>query len=622
MTVRGVGYKAGVRNPQGATDGRLHLPFRRPARTHLLAPVDPGTRRGRARGALGRGRLRRRLGAAPADPDRACSTHRVEPCWPRRTPRWPRPNRAARRRAAPAATPTSSRPRWATCSSSAGGSRGSRWCSTGPVGADRAPIDEGAPILTPRPGHGQRSRVARSSTSARWPPPPGPTPASAPTGEPHRCRASSSAPSWCSRPTAASTRLYFLFPLDEEQETLALVTRALVTAALLLLILVAGLTWLVTRQVVTPGAAGAPGRRAAGGGAAAGAPAGHGRGRPRAAGDLVQPDGEQPAAPDPPARGAEPGPAAVRLRRLPRAADAAHHRPDGRRRAARRPAVLRPGDVARGRAAAERARPVRDAAGRPARDQPLRRRRRRARPRRGQPGRRRAPGRRPDPGAGRPAAHPRGGRRPATTRAWPRPTYDGWSGSCATWSPTPSTTPRRHDVVVHVAGDDQAAAIAVRDYGVGLRPGESAMVFNRFWRADPARARTSGGTGLGLSISLEDTHLHGGWLQAWGRLGEGSQFRLTLPRRAGTPLRQSPLPLVPMDAREVVGMRRAFAPRRGPADDAAGHHRLRRGPGHRSGRLGRRPGTHPARGRRGATGPAAPGGPVGPGGRDRRSCRR
>jgi two-component system, OmpR family, sensor histidine kinase MtrB len=109
------------------------------------------------------------------------------------------------------------------------------------------------------------------------------------------------------------------------------------------------------------------------------------------------------------------------------------------------------------------------------------------------------------------------------------------------------------DVVVLVGGDDQAAAIAVRDYGVGLKPGESAMVFNRFWRADPARARTSGGTGLGLSISLEDTHLHGGWLQAWGRLGEGAQFRLTLPRHAGTSLRQSPLPLVPSDAREVVG---------------------------------------------------------------------
>jgi two-component system sensor histidine kinase MtrB len=112
--------------------------------------------------------------------------------------------------------------------------------------------------------------------------------------------------------------------------------------------------------------------------------------------------------------------------------------------------------------------------------------------------------------------------------------------------------PARADVVVEVAGDDQAAAIAVRDYGVGLRPGESSMVFNRFWRADPARARTSGGTGLGLSISLEDAHLHGGWLQAWGRPGEGAQFRLTLPRHAGGVLRQSPLPLVPVDAPEPV----------------------------------------------------------------------
>ncbi|MGA8248259.1 MAG: MtrAB system histidine kinase MtrB [Nocardioides sp.] len=108
------------------------------------------------------------------------------------------------------------------------------------------------------------------------------------------------------------------------------------------------------------------------------------------------------------------------------------------------------------------------------------------------------------------------------------------------------------EIVVTVAADDQAAAIAVRDHGVGLGVGESAMVFNRFWRADPARARTSGGTGLGLAISLEDTHLHGGWLQAWGKPHEGAQFRLTLPRRAGQPLRHSPLPLVPDDASEVV----------------------------------------------------------------------
>jgi two-component system sensor histidine kinase MtrB len=105
-------------------------------------------------------------------------------------------------------------------------------------------------------------------------------------------------------------------------------------------------------------------------------------------------------------------------------------------------------------------------------------------------------------------------------------------------------------VVVRLESDDHAAAVVVRDYGVGLGPGESAMVFNRFWRGDPARARTSGGTGLGLSIALEDTHLHGGWLQAWGRPGQGAQFRLTLPRHTGDALRHSPLPLVPLDADE------------------------------------------------------------------------
>jgi two-component system sensor histidine kinase MtrB len=104
------------------------------------------------------------------------------------------------------------------------------------------------------------------------------------------------------------------------------------------------------------------------------------------------------------------------------------------------------------------------------------------------------------------------------------------------------------NVVVLVAANDHATALAVRDYGIGLKPGEAAMVFNRFWRADPARARTSGGTGLGLSISLEDAHLHGGWLQAWGEPGRGAQFRLTLPRLAGERIEASPLPLVPADA--------------------------------------------------------------------------
>jgi two-component system sensor histidine kinase MtrB len=104
------------------------------------------------------------------------------------------------------------------------------------------------------------------------------------------------------------------------------------------------------------------------------------------------------------------------------------------------------------------------------------------------------------------------------------------------------------DVVVTTAMDSDAVAVSVRDYGVGLRSGEEQKVFDRFWRADPARARNTGGTGLGLAISLEDARLHGGWLQAWGERGKGSVFRLTLPRVAGQKLVGSPLPLGPDEA--------------------------------------------------------------------------
>ncbi|MGQ5637919.1 MULTISPECIES: MtrAB system histidine kinase MtrB [unclassified Streptomyces] len=110
------------------------------------------------------------------------------------------------------------------------------------------------------------------------------------------------------------------------------------------------------------------------------------------------------------------------------------------------------------------------------------------------------------------------------------------------------------DVVVRLAAAGGAVAVAVRDYGVGLKPGEATRVFSRFWRADPARARTTGGTGLGLSIALEDARLHGGWLQAWGEPGGGSQFRLTLPRTADEPLRGSPIPLEPKDSRRNRGL--------------------------------------------------------------------
>ena len=120
-----------------------------------------------------------------------------------------------------------------------------------------------------------------------------------------------------------------------------------------------------------------------------------------------------------------------------------------------------------------------------------------------------------------------------------------------------------HPVTISLGINDTAVAVSVRDHGVGLRPGESGLVFNRFWRADPARARSTGGTGLGLAISLEDARLHEGWLQAWGEPGQGSCFRLTVPRRAGTPIDRSPLPLVP-DGQQALepgsGARLAITP--------------------------------------------------------------
>jgi len=100
-------------------------------------------------------------------------------------------------------------------------------------------------------------------------------------------------------------------------------------------------------------------------------------------------------------------------------------------------------------------------------------------------------------------------------------------------------------IVVWVDSDQHAVAIAVRDYGVGMTPAAMDRVFDRFWRADPSRQRVTGGTGLGLAIALEDAALHGGWLEVWSADGQGSCFRLTIPRVRGMVLQSSPLELPP-----------------------------------------------------------------------------
>ena len=157
-----------------------------------------------------------------------------------------------------------------------------------------------------------------------------------------------------------------------------------------------------------PGTGGRPDRAAALRGPARPADGGQRRGRPGPARRLVQPDGDQPAAPDRPAGGDVPAAAAVHLRRLARAAYAADHGTDGRRPDLRRAGRVRPGGGPQRRAAPGRARPVRGAAHRPAGDQPVRRRLRHARRRADRPGPGGAPGggaaRRPRRPAGRAAA--------------------------------------------------------------------------------------------------------------------------------------------------------------------------------------------------------------------------
>jgi two-component system sensor histidine kinase MtrB len=105
-------------------------------------------------------------------------------------------------------------------------------------------------------------------------------------------------------------------------------------------------------------------------------------------------------------------------------------------------------------------------------------------------------------------------------------------------------------VIVTIVATESDVGIGVRDFGSGLDESALIRVFDRFWRADPSRARVRGGTGLGLSIALEDARLHNGELDAWGRPGRGAHFVLTLPRKAGESIEGRPIKAAPKDFHE------------------------------------------------------------------------
>ena len=85
------------------------------------------------------------------------------------------------------------------------------------------------------------------------------------------------------------------------------------------------------------------------------------------------------------------------------------------------------------------------------------------------------------------------------------------------------------DVVVS-ATEDQVS-ISVRDHGIGISEAHLERVFERFYRVDRGRSRSSGGTGLGLSIVNNVARTHGGSVAAESVLAEGSVFIMTLPLR-------------------------------------------------------------------------------------------
>nr|MBM4734302.1 HAMP domain-containing protein [Prescottella equi] len=91
-------------------------------------------------------------------------------------------------------------------------------------------------------------------------------------------------------------------------------------------------------------------------------------------------------------------------------------------------------------------------------------------------------------------------------------------------------TPADADVTVRVGTDGADAVVEVADTGPGLAEGDAARVFERFYRADASRTRTSGGSGLGLSIVAAIVAAHGGTVDVDSAPGNGATFRVRLPR--------------------------------------------------------------------------------------------
>jgi signal transduction histidine kinase len=91
-----------------------------------------------------------------------------------------------------------------------------------------------------------------------------------------------------------------------------------------------------------------------------------------------------------------------------------------------------------------------------------------------------------------------------------------------------TATPSGGRVTVSAGGDPLEVRVA--DTGIGIPPDHLPNVFERFYRVDPARNRTTGGSGLGLAIVKQLVEQQGGRVAAESRVGQGSVFQFTLPQ--------------------------------------------------------------------------------------------
>jgi two-component system sensor histidine kinase BaeS len=91
-------------------------------------------------------------------------------------------------------------------------------------------------------------------------------------------------------------------------------------------------------------------------------------------------------------------------------------------------------------------------------------------------------------------------------------------------------TPEGGSVTVHTRANDTSIIIEVRDTGEGIAALDLPHIFDRFYRADRARAADSGGAGLGLTIARKIVEAHSGTIEAESELGQGSIFRVCIPQ--------------------------------------------------------------------------------------------